>query len=110
MYILVKIKHHFVLDLFFKDADMGSVIVVVGFRSFHAVTRLIEDKRNGRLHRYFFPVQEVLRELPGNDGMTLTVDILFKDYVAFLKDIGSDYFALNVMKQHKKKLSRYGVV
>lgn len=77
----------------YEDAKVGSVVVVIGFRSFSAVAALIEDKRNDNLLKYFLPIQTALRRITGCSEICLTVKIKLNDYIMFINDLGKTDYA-----------------
>lgn len=78
----------FLTGQFINGSNNGSIILIIGFKSFFDVATLLKDYESGALTDHFRPIQDAVRRIPGYEDYTLTVDITLKDYLNFLNKIG----------------------
>lgn len=81
-----------------KDAEDGSVVLIIGFESFLDVATLLQDFESGALTEHFRPVQDAVRLIPGYEDYTFTVNIAVGDYLQFLEKLGINIISISDFK------------
>lgn len=79
----------FILGRVLKGSENGSVLLIFGFETFSAVATFLEDYQSGALFEHFRPIQDAVRQIPGYENFTLTIEITNKAITNFLYQLGS---------------------
>lgn len=61
------------------------MIITIGFVSFHAVAKFLEDNQSGALAEHFKPIQDVVKRFEGYEEFELKTDI---EREAFITGLG----------------------